>query len=1247
MVKFHLAFIIFLFSVVGAFAQSGAVKGILTDKDKADAISFANVILESNGSVVASGVSDMDGKYTIKPIAPGKYILKTSYVGYQPTQINNVIVSADKITFVDIKMANTGINLKAVEIVEYEIPLISKDNTQTGSVITRDQIMSAPTRDINSLVSQTAGVSQQDDGRKLNMRGQRSESTYYIIDGIKVRGTSSLPQSAIEQISVITGGVPAQYGDLTGGIINITTRGPSKEFTGGVELVSSQFLDKFGYNLVSINLSGPLWIKKDTVNKIQKAIVGFAFSAEFQTDIDANPSAVGAWKVKDNKLKFLYENPLRKASLAEGFVRNAEFLTQADLEHIAARQNVASNVFRLNGKLDYNPFANGNLTFGGSWDRNNSLDNSSDNIYGNSLNNIYNYSLLNFENNPQTKSDSWRVFGRFTQKFNQSPKGESNKSASIIKNAFYTFQVDYSKVQLTEQSAKHKDKLFDYGYLGKFKTYKQNTYEHKTDTVNGQSLTSDHFMNGFQDSLYTFQAADYNPIAANYTSQFYNNNNPNSIKSAAEVQNGGGLLNGDNPKNIYSLWNNAGTQSDNYLLKNNSQLRFSLMGSADIKNHAITVGGEFEKRIDRGYSSAPVGLWNLMRLLANKQIAQLDKSHGIPIYDKNGVFQNRVYYERLYNDSLQSEFDKNVRRALGKPIDGKEWIDIDSYDPSLYKLNMFSADELLNNGNTYVNYYGYDYTGNQIDTKPSFSSYFTEKDANGNYTRQVGAFEPYYVAGYIQDKFAFNDLVFNIGLRVDRYDANQKVLIDKYSLFPITTAGEALINGMPIKDKPSNIGDDYLVYTDDLKNPTKVVGYRHLDVWYNEKGEEISDPKILAEASSTGKITPLLVNPTASMKNPTNYNPAAGFKNYDPQYNFMPRIQFSFPISDEAQFFAHYDVLTQRPLSTISRMDPFQYLWLESLPAGTIINNPDLKPERTTDYELGFKQRISKSSALTLSTFYREMRDMIQVVAVNYAYPVSYKTYGNKDFGTVKGFSLSYDLRRTENVRLTANYTLQFADGTGSGRASSYNLITSGQPNLRTPLPLDFDQRHNIVVSFDYRCGELESYKGPVLFGSQIFANAGVNIVFRTGSGMPYTQQGFVTQGDPVSQNVAIELSQKTNLKGKINGSQMPWQFRMDAKIDKDFNIKWNKKQQQDKKYAYLNVYLQIQNVLNTPNIIKVYSYTGNPNDDGYLAAAQVQSAIASQLSEQSFRDLYSIKVNDPSNYSLPRRTRIGLIMNF
>ena len=65
----------------------------------------------------------------------------------------------------------------------------------------------------------------------------------------------------------------------------------------------------------------------------------------------------------------------------------------------------------------------------------------------------------------------------------------------------------------------------------------------------------------------------------------------------------------------------------------------------------------------------------------------------------------------------------------------------------------------------------------------------------------------------------------------------------------------------------------------------------------------------------------------------------------------MPRVAFSFPISDEALFFAHYDVLTKRPTSGV-RFNPFEYQFIES--RTNRINNSDLKPEKTLTANLGF-----------------------------------------------------------------------------------------------------------------------------------------------------------------------------------------------------------------------------------------------------------------------------------------------------
>ena len=376
-----------------------------------------------------------------------------------------------------------------------------------------------------------------------------------------------------------------------------------------------------------------------------------------------------------------------------------------------------------------------------------------------------------------------------------------------------------------------------------------------------------------------------------------------------------------------------------------------------------------------------------MRQQANKHILELDLSNPIPV-ESNGIYQDTVNYPRLVIEDEQSFFDKKLRDKLiaqqeldvyGNPIEDDTWIDVDAYDPSFFSLDMFSPDELLNNSSEYVFYYGYDIYGNKLTTVPTLKEFFEGTDDNGEKTRKIAPFQPIYTAGYIQDKFAIEDLIFNVGLRIDRYDANQKVLKDKYLLYPAYTVDTELSASDVISttDHPSNIGGDYVVYVDDVANPSTIVGYRNGDDWYDSGGRKISDPTLLSEAAG-GSIAPYLGPAVASEAINNNISADAAFEDYTPEIIFMPRIAFSFPISDEAQFFAHYDVLTQRPPG-YNRLDPVGYLFLAN-DVGATLNNPDLKPERTIDYELGFAKTyfIFKILRCSISTRYLHQKSFIR-----------------------------------------------------------------------------------------------------------------------------------------------------------------------------------------------------------------------------------------------------------------------------
>ncbi|PKP03203.1 MAG: hypothetical protein CVU11_09135 [Bacteroidetes bacterium HGW-Bacteroidetes-6] len=1191
-----------------ALAQSsGTLKGKLVDKETKEPIPFANIIIESGGKNFGGSTTDFDGNYTIKPIPPGTYDVKATYVGYKPLMYAGVLIKSDNITFLDIEMESTAVTLTTFEVVDYKVPLIEKDGGSSGGTVTSEEIEKMAGRDANSVAVTVGGVYSADGSGDLSIRGQRSDGTVTYIDGVRVRGSSSLPKSALEQVTVITGGLPAQYGDATGGVVNVTTKGASREFGMGAELITSKLLDAFDYNLIGLSIQGPLLKGRDSTSGT--AILGFFIAGEFAFEKDSRPFADGLYVANDDYLSYIEENPLRPSGTGFGTFQNAQFVTMDDLNKIKAKTDAPNRSVSLSGKIDVKTTSTTNLTFGGSLN------------YSNNINYIHGSSMFNYKNYPQVITNEWRVFGRFTQRFKS-----DTSSKSIVKNVFYNIQADYSRSTQTVQDPEHKDNLFAYGHWGIFNTYKTKSYE--LGNLEDQGLYNVYLLNNYFDTLVTYEPSADNPITSNYTSQYYSLYPLNSgfYTNYTTIQSAGALLNGQQPESIYSLWSAPGTIYDQYSKFDETQIGITANASADIGNHAFQFGIQYEQLTQAYIGYAPVSLWTRMRQLTNKHIEQLS-STPILIYDDYGVFQDTVEFDRLYDGASQSYFDINLREALGLPVNGTDWIDVDSYDPSLFSINWFSADELLNEGNSYVTYYGYDHTGEKLSYKPSFDDFFTKQDADGNYTRDIPAFEPIYMAGYIQDKFAFKDLIFNIGLRVDRFDANQMVLKDQYLIYEAKTVGQ--VNDLG--EHPANMGGDYVVYVDNVSNPTSILGYRDGDTWYNAQGIEITDP---ATISTSSGIAPYLLEP--GLTKPT----SSAFKDYEPQFTYMPRISFSFPISDEALFFAHYDVTSKRPTDGL-RLDPTNYYFIQAN-AQAFINNPALKPERTVDYELGFQQMLSVRSALKFSAYYREMRDLVQAYRFYGGYPIDYYSFNNIDFGTVKGLTVAYDLRQNANVWMKASYTLQFADGTGSNSTSGATLVRTGQPNLRTLNPLDFDRRHAFTLVLDYRYGEGKKYNGPKITRKiegtdkvkviPLLQNTGVNFTFTGGSGTPYSRSSNVTSS---------LLGGSYQLQGMINGSRLPWSFRIDARVDRDINVKFGKKE------TILNVYFEILNVLNSKNIMAVYRATGNPDDDGYLAAAEYQAGINAQVDPDAFRTLYALRLDSPYNYSLPRRIRFGVAFSF
>lgn len=203
-------------------SDGGEIRGVIRDHSNGYTLPGATISLCVHG-ILQGTQSDINGNYKIKPLEPGVYDLVFSITGYGKKVIKEVLVTNGSITFLDMDLLQEN-NLPEVEISTYREPLIRRDDTGGLIKISQEEIKTGIARDINDLVAQTAKVYQKREGGTLHIRGSRENATKFYVDGIKVWGSFSIPKCAIQEISVITGGVPAQYGDATGGIVLITTK---------------------------------------------------------------------------------------------------------------------------------------------------------------------------------------------------------------------------------------------------------------------------------------------------------------------------------------------------------------------------------------------------------------------------------------------------------------------------------------------------------------------------------------------------------------------------------------------------------------------------------------------------------------------------------------------------------------------------------------------------------------------------------------------------------------------------------------------------------------------------------------------------------------------------------------------------------------------------------------------------------------------------------------------------------------
>ena len=172
--------------------------------------------------------ADNDGYYSIINVKPGTYTLVASMVGYATLRVENVEVSVDRTTRVNVELQESIIEGEEIVVVAQR-PLIEQDRTTSVSYVSAESIENLPVQEFQDLLQLQPGVAYDASGR-LHLRGGRHGEVAYMIDGIPVTDQFSggskieIENSWVQELQVISGTFNAEYGQAQSGVVNVVSK---------------------------------------------------------------------------------------------------------------------------------------------------------------------------------------------------------------------------------------------------------------------------------------------------------------------------------------------------------------------------------------------------------------------------------------------------------------------------------------------------------------------------------------------------------------------------------------------------------------------------------------------------------------------------------------------------------------------------------------------------------------------------------------------------------------------------------------------------------------------------------------------------------------------------------------------------------------------------------------------------------------------------------------------------------------
>ncbi len=243
---FHIAVLILLSASFLLAGTTGKISGKVSDSKTKEGIPSAVVTVLGTSLGAAT---DFEGNYVIINVPPGTYSISVSYIGYQPTRVNNIGVNVDFTTTLNIQLNESSVELSEFVVEGERNPLIRQDQTNPVIAITGENIQALPVTSISEIIGLQSGVVVDDDG-DIHVRGGRSNEIAFTLNGISVNNpydnlsSIGVATNAVQEVTVSTGTFSAEYGNALSGVVNYVTKEGGQKNTGSVRVLTGDYYSR-------------------------------------------------------------------------------------------------------------------------------------------------------------------------------------------------------------------------------------------------------------------------------------------------------------------------------------------------------------------------------------------------------------------------------------------------------------------------------------------------------------------------------------------------------------------------------------------------------------------------------------------------------------------------------------------------------------------------------------------------------------------------------------------------------------------------------------------------------------------------------------------------------------------------------------------------------------------------------------------------------------------------------------------